>query len=337
MSEFRTEITLAKAEKQIDISHNILTIGSCFAENIGNKFAYHKFNALTNPFGILYNPQSIYNNLTQITNQQQFTHTDLIQNADVWYSWHHHGKYANTNKQLLLDEINQLSQTSFSFLKKCNYCVITFGTAWVYKLADSNTVVANCHKLPARNFVRYKLSADEISAKYKQLIKQIHTINPNVQFIFTVSPVRHLKDGAIQNQQSKATLLLAIADIVEAEQQTHYFPSYELMIDDLRDYRFYANDMLHPSDLAIDYIWQKFNHSWINNRTQQFMQLTDKLKKAINHRPFMPQTAEYKKFINKQLEVLQKFKNEHPYLDFSEEENLLNNKIQSIKQDLTDF
>lgn len=319
MTNFRTIFSIDELPSKINYKSNILSFGSCFSENIGDKLTVSKFNALVNPFGILYNPESIANSFEILLKNKTFTVDDLFNHQGVWNSFYHHSRFSNTDKDICLTNINNAINEANNQLNNADFILITFGTAWVYEHKRNGKIVSNCHKVPAKEFVRYRLAACDIVEKYKSIIKKIKTENINCRFIFTVSPVRHLKDGAIENQLSKATLLTAVNELVESIDKCYYFPSYELMMDDLRDYRFYADDMLHPSETAINYIWEKFVSKCIDSDSQQTMQNIKKLLSAVNHRPLQPGSESHKKFVVDTIKKIEIINTEFPEMNFSKE------------------
>jgi len=307
-------------------------MGSCFSENIGQKLIDQKFNVDMNPFGILYNPESIANSLKILLEKSVFTEADLFQDQGVWNSFAHHSRFSDTNSEVALEKINSRIQSSHNFLKKADFLMITLGTSWMYKLINSGQIVSNCHKVPAAQFDRYRLKVHEIAESYENLLEELWAFNPNLKVIFTVSPIRHLKDGAIENQLSKSTLLLAIDQVISkfSNRGCHYFPSYELMMDELRDYRFYAEDMIHLSSVAIDYIFDRFTKSMFTVESMEIATEVLKVRKAMEHRPVNPQTVEFRKFINSSLVQIGQLSQRLPYLDFTLEREYFEHKITSL-------
>jgi hypothetical protein len=293
--QFRTEISLKKTKRQIAYPDNITLLGSCFAENIGNMLKNNKFNVDVNPFGILYNPLSIENALRILLEKRFFSEKDLFFHNGVWSSFAHHGSFSSICQNETLQNVNSKIITSSEKLSKIDFLLITFGTAWVYEKDDK--IVTNCHKLPEKEFQRRRLSILEIVDCYTKLIADIQKINPDFNVIFTVSPIRHWKDGAHENQISKSTLLLAINELQNKFENIDYFPAYEIVLDELRDYRFYEEDMLHPNLLAVNYIWEKFSEIYFSGETQNIQKEIEQITKAEAHRPFNPQTAEYQDFL----------------------------------------
>lgn len=326
MPEFRTIVDIEESRRKIGYEDNILFIGSCFAENIGNKLQENKFNTLINPFGIIYNPVSVANTILSILDKKKFTEEDLIFN-NLWHSFYHHSKFSNEGKEDCLKNINISCIESSDFLKKTDFLVITFGTSWVYEYIKTGKIVSNCHKLPSKNFNRYRLSIDYIVELYIQLIEKIREQNPNIKIIFTVSPVRHWKDGAHGNQLSKAVLQLAIDKLVQSFKNIWYFPSYEIVMDELRDYRFYDRDMIHISEEAVDYIWQRFIETFIDNKSQSLMGQVEKIKKALAHRPFSSESKTYHDFLENQMNKIMQIENNNPYIDFNKEKSFIKEKI----------
>lgn len=320
---FFTEINIPEFPWKIDYSKNILFFGSCFSENIGQKLADLKFSVDMNPFGILYNPESIANSLKILLKKRKFTENELFKDHGLWNSFHHHSRFSDVDKKVALEKINSRISSSSEFLKKADFLIITFGTAWVYELKRTGKIVSNCHKVPASEFKRYRLGVSEITETYRELLEKIWETNPGLKVIFTVSPIRHWKDGAVENQVSKATLLLAVDRLKNGfgEQVCSYFPAYELMMDELRDYRFYAEDMLHISPVAVDYIFDRFCNSIISKETQNISKKVEKIRKAIEHRPVNVKSIEYKKFLNASISDINNLTSDFPEIDLSFEKS----------------
>jgi len=312
--QFRTEILLKKANRQIAYPNNVMLFGSCFAENIGNLLKINKFNVDINPFGVLYNPLSIENSLRILLEKREFSEKDLFLYNGVWNSFSHHGSFSNISLNDTLQSINNKVITSSEKLSNIDFLLITFGTAYVYE-KDGN-IVANCHKLPEKEFQRRRLEVSEIVDCYAKLIADIQKANPNFRIIFSVSPIRHWKDGAHENQISKSILLLAIDELQSKFENIDYFPAYEIVLDELRDYRFYEEDMLHPNLLAINYIWEKFSEVYFSAETQNIQKEIAQIIKAEAHRPFNPQTAEHQSFL-KDLEIKKTdIQKKYPFVKF---------------------
>lgn len=308
MNSFRTTFVIPK-NQLISFNTHLLSLGSCFSENIGSKLEYYKFPININPFGILYNPESIAQSIEILIDKKEFTINDLFEENGVYNSFYHHSRLSHTDPNVCLNQINKAINEASDHLRTCKVLLITFGTAWVYELKRNNQIVSNCHKVPAKEFNRFKLSTHQIIDRYKELVGKLRSLNPELKILFTVSPVRHLKDGAAENQLSKATLIMAVHQLVKELTGASYFPSYEIMMDDLRDYRFYNEDMIHPSPVAVDYIWEKFCKAVINEDSQKLMPEIAKINQAINHRPFNPETEAHQKFLKStmvKMEVLEK-------------------------------
>ena len=295
--KFQTTIPIQKSDFLIDYSSKLVSFGSCFAENMGNKFHYFKFSILTNPFGIIFNPISLEKIILRSIHKKYFTEKDIFYHNEAWHCYEVHSELSNPDKAEFLITLNQLIDTTNVHIEKLTHCLITFGTSWAYKHIESDEIVANCHKVPQKHFVKKLLSVSEIEASIHNIISEIQSINPNAKFIFTVSPVRHIKDGFVENSVSKAHLIAAIYNILSAPAlAAAYFPSYEIMMDELRDYRFYAEDMLHPNQTAIDYIWMKFSENYINETELETMQQISEIQKSLKHRPFNPNSESHLKF-----------------------------------------
>jgi len=319
VTNFRTTFQIEPSSDKIDYRSKILLLGSCFTENIGAKLEHYKFQVDNNPFGVLYNPVSVANGIYVLLIEQEFTADDLRFNNDLWYSFNHHSRFSDPDKEQALNKINTKLKLSSSFLKELDFLFITFGTAWIYRLKETKEVVSNCHKLPASLFTRESLTIESISKLYSDLIASLLSQNPSLRIVLTVSPVRHLKDGAIENQISKSTLMLAVKELVDKFEEVNYFPSYEIMMDDLRDYRFYAEDMVHPNNVAIDYLWEKFSEVYFEKETLQIMNKVEKIVRAKEHRPLNPHTEKHQLFLKNQLKKIESLLLQYPFLDFVEE------------------
>ena len=282
---FQTKVELPPVNFSISYRDKLMTFGSCFAENIGEKLENLYFQTIINPFGILYNPISISNSIKLLLENKQFSSADLFQNKGLWQSFSHSSLFSATTAEKCIETINDRFNVAVKFIKQTDYILITFGTAWVFEDRKSGSVVSNCHKLPASHFLRRRLTVDEIVEVYSKLINQLTVNLPNFKLIFSVSPIRHWKDGAHENTISKSILLLAIDELQKQFSQVYYFPAYEIQLDELRDYRFYASDMLHPSDMAIDYIWNQFSETYFNSQTRQIKNELEKLNNDLAHRP----------------------------------------------------
>ncbi|MCF6350155.1 MAG: GSCFA domain-containing protein [Flavobacteriaceae bacterium] len=282
---FRTQIKLNKTENQIDYKSNLLLIGSCFSNNIGAKFEYYKLNSITNPFGTIFQPKAIEKLIAKSLTNELFTTDDLIFHNETWHCLDVHSDFNSPNKNTVLAKLNSVTKQTKVNILDATHIIITLGTAWVYRFIENDELVANCHKISQKKFKKELLPVKDITISLKNSIRKIKKLNKECSIIFTLSPVRHLKDGFVENQQSKAHLLTAIHKVV-ASTNANYFPSYEILLDDLRDYRFYKDDMLHPNQTAIDYIWNIFSEVWIKITTKETMQKVTEIQNGLNHRPF---------------------------------------------------
>lgn len=257
----------------------------------------------------------------------EFTSAELFENAGLWHSWEHHGRFSHPDPSIALQGINEAYHSAVSWLTKTNYLLLSFGTADVFSLLENGQVIANNHKMPNAHFTNWRLSVSEIVDATVSVLQKIeaaaqHSSGPPLQVILTVSPVRHLRLGLVENQRSKATLVLACAEICRRLPFVHYFPAYELLLDDLRDYRYYAADMVHPSEMAIAYVWECFSETYFSQATRSLLERIEKIRAAAGHRPFHPDTAQHRAFVSGQLEAIARLKAEHPGLDFGAEETL---------------
>jgi len=298
MTKFRTSIEIQEYTHKISPKSGVFLCGSCFSINMGEKFRNAGFNTLYNPFGTLYNPISILQCLTGIHDEKKFDKNDFFFANNRWQSYELHGDYAGTDLENTLNKINQSIKTSHQFLKDASFAFITLGSAFVFKLIEKNTIVANCHKQANHLFRREILSEAIVFETLSGIIKKLKNINPSIEIIFTVSPVRHWRDGAIANQASKSRLISSLYEL-SSKNNANYFPSYEIIMDELRDYRFYVEDMLHINSTAENYIWQKLQESYFNSQSKQFVQETEKIYKALKHKVINPNSEEYLKFKKK--------------------------------------
>ncbi len=297
---FRTELILPPSHHKIGINDHIFSIGSCFAQVIGNKLRTNKFNTYVNPFGVIYNPASIFRLLHNAINCTEPSDNTYVVNQGVCYNYMFHSDFSSDNLDDLKAQVMQSILSAGEYLKKVKWLFITLGTSFCYEKKDDGQLVTNCHKLPADTFNKRMLTVDEIDRRFDQLYYALQASNPDLRYIFTVSPVRHTKNTLERDSVSKATLRLACEHIKNKyPEQVEYFPSYEIMMDDLRDYRFYDADMIHPNETAQEYIWQKFSETYFAEKTQQFLKKWDKLQKALHHKPFHPDSAAHQKFIQK--------------------------------------
>ena len=331
---FFTEIQIPEFPYKMDYSKSMMFFGSCFSENIGKKMDDLKFRIDTNPFGILYNPESIAGSLKLLLNKRTFTEADLFFDQGLWNSFYHHSRFSDVDRDVVLTKINSRIENSAEFLRSADFLVITFGTAWVYELINTGQIVSNCHKITVKQFNRYRLGVNEISEAYHHLLDELWRFNPNLKIIFTVSPIRHWKDGAVENQVSKSTLILAIDRLITGlgDRGCGYFPSYELMMDELRDYRFYAEDMIHIGTVATDYIFDRFSKFLISKESLNLTEAVVKIVRAVMHRPVNSSSDEYKKFLLLTLDKINKLTLSFPNLNFEQEKFNLKQKLNVFQE-----
>ncbi|MCM1504479.1 MAG: GSCFA domain-containing protein [Muribaculum sp.] len=314
---FRTEIQpLSGHQGLIDYSKSVVMLGSCFSDNIGSRLTDALFDCCANPCGTLYNPASIASTLLDILYERPFTENDLVRHNGLWHSFSHHSKFSGESKEEVLHKINNALKQSVESIGRASTLIITFGTAWIYRLVEGNNVVANCHKMPSSMFRREMLSSTQIYGLWKKMLRELSARFPDLKIVFTISPIRHLADGAHANQLSKASLLEGVDRLIgEFSSQAIYFPAYEIMMDDLRDYRFYATDMVHPSETAIDYIYEKFCRSFMADTTIDNSKICESLTRRLNHRPLhgiaKNRTEIIEEFSNKYPDLAHIFKNIH--------------------------
>lgn len=317
--EFRTKVELPVKGPKLQHADKLMIWGSCFSEHIGNLLTENKFTCDVNPFGVLYNPMSIAASIQCLLKKTLYSPKDLQHTEETWYSLMHHSSFSASSPDECLEKINDRICKGHENLLQADWILITWGSSFVYTWKENGEIVGNCHKLPARLFERRMVSVEEITTTYIPLLQQLHTLRPHLQCLFTVSPIRHLKDGLHGNQLSKANLLLAADKICQELDFCHYFPSYEIMMDELRDYRFYADDMMHPSPLAIEYIWECFSNCYFTPSTLSFLKEWNKIRRGLAHRPFNPETEAYQTFLSQILLKLEELKEKLPYLDVQKE------------------
>ncbi len=313
---FRTVLQTTPSESKITYSSSIMTIGSCFADTIGNQLQENKFHVLANPFGIIFNPLSIFQlvqhaiNLTFPRDDMYLVHDEVHKNHEL------HSEFAATSEEELRLKIEGAIKSTHDFITNANWLVITFGTSVIYRKKSNSELVANCHKVPSSEFDRSILEEADIVTGFEQLIRNLQTLNPDIQILLTVSPVRHIKETLVINNLSKSILRVACHRLSHIYPQVSYFPAYEIMLDDLRDYRFYASDMLHPNDVAEQYIWDAFTNTYIDHESRGIMEKWEKVKKSLEHRPFFTHSKRFEIFRDKTLQLLEELL---PYLDVNKE------------------
>ena len=296
---FTTKIPISKSAHPIDYHSKIVSLGSCFAVNMAEKLDFFKFENTCNPFGIIFNPVSIEKLVYRITQQLFYTENDIFFHNESWHCYEAHSELSHSNKAAFLNTLNGIIEKANGQVSDASHVIITLGTSWIYRNIETNEIVANCHKVPQKQFKKELLSVEIIEQSIQNSIALIHKVNPNANFIFTVSPVRHIKDGFVENQVSKAHLIAALQTTISHLPSATYFPSYEIMMDELRDYRFYAEDMLHPSRVAIDYIWERFKETSISETAFSIMDEVETIQKGLAHRPFNANSESHQQFLSK--------------------------------------
>ena len=307
---FRTKVIPNVSPNKINLKDQILSLGSCFAQNIGQKLQEYKFEVNVNPFGTLFNPMSIFKLINQAVLHEIIGSLGIVQSQGVYHHYDLHSDLSNLDKEELLINANEQLHQVGNQLPHIAIIIYTFGTAIVYELKETGEIVANCHKVPANKFDRRFLDIDEIVHAFKVNFDLVKSMNKHIRFILTVSPVRHQKESFEHNNVSKSILRVVCEKIVNQYPDVEYFPAYEIMMDELRDYRFYAEDMLHPNTIATDYIWQKFQEVYFDMQLQQFVHKWGKVRKALAHRPFNRGSDQHRMFIQKTIELVNEFKNQ---------------------------
>jgi hypothetical protein len=318
--EWNTPVSIPEPGFTFSYRDRILFLGSCFAEETGQRLSEDKFTVDINPFGILYNPASIASAVRRLLDPEPFAPADLFEHEGMYHSFAHHSRFSAPSEKEALEKINRQLQRTAGCMANTSRLAVTFGTACAYRLKSSGQVVANCHKLPDKLFERRMLTPGDIANDWDNLLLTLWRQNPGLRILFTVSPIRHWKDGAHLNQISKSTLLLAIHELqARHPERIAYFPAYEIMMDELRDYRFYADDMLHPSPLAVDYIRERFCRAFLTAESQAILKEWTEIRKAIRHKPFRTESNSYRQFIAQTLLKAERFSRKFPYFDLSKE------------------
>ncbi|MFK2821189.1 GSCFA domain-containing protein [Flavobacteriaceae sp. LMIT009] len=314
---FRTKISLSKqSHGQISYDSNLLLLGSCFAENIGCKLEYFKFQSSVNPFGILFHPIAIEKLILKAINEENFTEEDIFYLNERWHCFNAHSSLSANSKEELLESLNKALNTLNQQLNNSTHIIITLGSAWVYRYIETNSIVTNCHKVPQKKFIKELLSVEDIVESLDSIVSLVKNVNADASIVFTVSPVRHLKDGFVENNRSKSHLLSAVHQVVEPRRVLYYFPSYEIMMDELRDYRFYEEDMIHPNALAIDYIWERFKEVCISEQSFSTMDDVETIQKGLSHKPFNPESEQHQKFLANLEKKRENIQNQFPFISF---------------------
>jgi GSCFA family len=323
MDKFHTTVDLPPSSVKFSYDTPALFMGSCFSDYIGEIMAGYKFPILMNPFGTIFNPISIAENLELLIHKKIFTREDLQFQNGLWFSFSHYTRFSYPDQAVCLERMNTSIKAASSWLQRCRFLVLTFGTAWAYHHIAGDKVVANCHKLPSTEFKKTFLEPSVILDRYSKLFDQLEKLNPDIHVVFTLSPVRHWADGAVNNQLSKSVLHYSIHEILKKHNRTHYFPSYEIFMDELRDYRFYAADMLHPSDQGTHYVWDKFCETWVDEPSKLLMAEIETITKAAHHRPLNADSDLHRKFQQTMLKKVETLVGQHSFLNFDDEIQLL--------------
>ena len=313
--KLQTQLKLQPSQTQFGYEDKLLLLGSCFSENIGKKLEYYKFQSVTNPFGIIFNPVALERLIEDAVANKTYTEEDVFELEGVWKSYLAHSDLNATSRLQAVIHLQEAQQQLRTQFLEASHLFITLGTAWVYRSIGTNEVVANCHKVPQKEFKKELLSVAELRRSLSQIVEHAKTLNPAISITFTVSPVRHIKDGIVENARSKSHLISAVHELVDSHNLS-YFPSYELMMDELRDYRFYASDMLHPSEQAIDYIWKKFVEVYAFAKAQDTLKKVSSIQNRLQHKPFNPASEKHKMFMQKLDNDIAHFISEHPFINF---------------------
>jgi hypothetical protein len=313
------DIEIKEPPEKIDYRDKILLVGSCFTEHIGDSLADLKFDILQNPNGIIFDPSSVASSITSYIENKRYTTDDLIYLNELWQSWQHHSRYSGVEPSAVIDKINRSRQQAHDFLKESKWLIITLGTSFSYRLLERSEPVANCHRAPAAWFNKHLMTIDETVIELDTCLYRLFQFNPKLHIIFTVSPVRHIRDGIVENNRSKARLLEAVHHLVNKFGRLYYFPSYEIVIDVLRDYRFYDIDLVHPNYQATRYVIEQFMDHYVNQRSVALSKEIEKINIARKHKAFQPTTDAHQHFLKLYSERTRALMEEHPFLQLQEE------------------
>lgn len=316
--QFFTKVPISDSENLISYQSKIVSIGSCFAENMGKKFDFYQFQNTTNPFGIIFNPVSIEKIIFRVTSKKYFTEKDVFFHNERWHCFEIHSELSHSDKNYFLKNLNEIIDDFYEKISSSTHFIITLGTSWVYKTNENSEVVSNCHKVPQKEFSKHLLSTSEISKSLQKTIDLVKIINPECHFIFTISPIRHIKDGFTENQVSKSHLISAVYNLIKSakNQRLSYFPSYEIIMDELRDYRFYSEDLLHPNPTAINYIWSRFVDTNFEKTTYSTMKEVETIQNGLQHRSFNSESISHQKFLKNLDEKIQNIQKVYPFMKF---------------------
>ncbi|MDZ7634038.1 MAG: GSCFA domain-containing protein [Bacteroidales bacterium] len=317
--ELTTAVPLPSSADRITFATPVMFLGSCFANETGYRMASGKLNVLINPHGTLFNPFSVAGALDRFMSSYIYGENDIYLHQNRYMSLDHHTAFSSYERDVLIERLNDVSRTASSFIREASFLFVTFGTSYVYTLRESGAIAANCHKLPSSLFTRRQAEWSEIAERWKPTLDRLAELNPGLRVWFTVSPVRHLGDGAHANQLSKAHLLLAVEELLSHRSVAGYFPAYEIFMDELRDYRFYASDMVHPSETSIDYIWEKFSAVFLDSPMLRLWSEAARITRAMAHRT-LGGKRETAPFATAMLERIRDLKAKAPYVDLTAEE-----------------
>jgi hypothetical protein len=324
--DFQVPIQIESLEKGISYQDKILLTGSCFTEHIGDRLSELKFTTLQNPNGILFDPHSVASSIVSYVRNQSYEKSELIYLNELWQSWQHHSRFSNTDLDECLSVINQSQANAHQFLKSANWLIITLGSAFSYRLIEGNIPVANCHRAPAQYFDKHLMTIEEINTVLDNCLHQLFQFNPQLRVLFTISPVRHIRDGVIENNRSKARLIEAVHHLVKKFEKLYYFPAYELVIDVLRDYRFYDIDMVHPNYAGTRFVMEHFMNHCVDEKSKLVAEQVQQVVTARKHKAFHPNTVAHQKFMSSQFERTKQLLELYPFLALQDELNYFANK-----------
>lgn len=317
--QFQLPIQIQKLDPPINYRDKLMLVGSCFTEHIGGYLAAHKFQVMLNPSGILFEPQMTCQGIIDYIENKKYPASDLIFDQELWHSWDHHSIFSNPSRDKVLEDIHHTREAAHHFLKEADWLILTFGSSFSYTYIPGNRLVANCHKFPGKDFIKKMGRIEETVTAIDTMLYRLHHFNPGLKIIFTISPVRHARDGLVENNRSKARLIEAVHHVVEKFDRLYYFPAYEIVIDVLRDYRFYDIDLVHPNYAATQFVLEKFCSHCLDKDSLDVLEEIRPIVLAKNHKPFHPASDRHRLFREKNLEQCRALQEKLPFLDFTEE------------------
>ncbi|TDH28864.1 GSCFA domain-containing protein [Segetibacter sp. 3557_3] len=328
--KFMLDVNIKEPSNKINYQDGILIVGSCFTEHIGGRLLDYKFRVLQNPSGILFDPLSVCSSLNAYLTNEPLDGSELYYLNELWHSWDHHSSFSGQNKEDVVACINETRAVAHKFITRASWIIITLGSSFHYRLKESGKRVANCHRAPAQLFTKEMIGISETTECLQTTIANLKKVNPAINILLTVSPVRHIRDGVVENNRSKARLIESVHDLVENNSNLHYFPAYEIMVDVLRDYRFYDIDLVHPNYAGTEYVFEQFRDHFIDPASVAVMEKIKQVTTGCKHRPFQPNTMAHRAFLSNTMSKLKEISATNPDIDFNDEDAYLKRALEDF-------